>query len=204
MNTWMSFKWLLALPILMMFSCQGNKGGDNRKYMTSVQVQESSVAPTKEQSEMQLQMERGIVLSQVRDVYRLVRQNTIYTAGGAMGDMFDRMYCSKSWNKMLLEVRAKESETCSYFFEIDHWTMMREPAIVNFDEFEVQKIDIIDSVKTASVKFIAYAGDNSYTPAIIDLVYENGRWVIDNFRDLKYKIDVRESMAYFLRKEEMI
>ncbi len=200
----MTVRWIFALPLLMMIAgCQANKGGDSRNYVTSVQTQDASVALSKEQSEMQLQMESGIVLEQVRDLYRQVRQNTMNTAGASMGDMFDRMYCSKSWNKMLMAVRAKESETGSYFFEIDHWTMMRDPQVVSFDEFEIQNVSVLDSVKTAQVKFIAY-GYDSYTPAVIDLVCENGRWVIDNFRDLKYKLDVRESMRYFLRKEDVI
>ncbi len=198
----MSLKWLLLLPLLMLFSCQGRKDGDNRQYMTTEQTTQTMLAPQVD-SEMQLQMEQGVVLTEVRDLYRLVRQSTMNNAGGSMGDMFDRMYCSKAWNKMLMAVRAKESETSTYFFEIDHWTMMRDPQVVSFDEFEIHSFNVVDSVKTASIKFTAF-GYDSYTPAIIDLVCEDGRWVIDNFRDLKYKVNVRESMNNFLRKEEMI
>ncbi len=187
---------------MMMFSCQGHKDQDNRQYLSVDQTTQTTLAP-QVNSEMQLQMEQGAVLTEMRNLYRLVRQSTMDNAGGSMGDMFDRMYCSKAWNKMLMAVRAKENETCTYFFEIDHWTMMREPQVVSFDEFEVQKFSIVDSVKTASIKFTAF-GYDTYTPAVIDLVCEDGRWVIDNFRDLKYKIDVRESMTKFLRKEEMI
>ena len=119
-----------------------------------------------------------------------------------MGDIFDRAYCSKSWNKMLMKVRCKEEETATLFFEIEYWTMTRELGVVTFDDFEISRLSM-DSVMTASVNYVAY-GTESYTPARIDMVYEDGRWVIDNFHDLKYKLDVRESMMYYLRNEDVL
>ena len=63
----------------------------------------------------------------------------------------------------------------------------------SFDEFEVEYVDLLSPVKRASVAFTVYE-DDTYTPARVDLVYEDGRWVIDNFHNLKYMIDVRSAM----------
>ena len=101
-----------------------------------------------------------------------------------------------------MKVRCKEEETATLFFEIEYWTMTRELGVVTFDDFEISRLSM-DSVMTASVNYVAY-GTESYTPARIDMVYEDGRWVIDNFHDLKYKLDVRESMMYYLRNEDVL
>jgi len=104
------------------------------------------------------------------------------------------MFCSKSWNKLLLAVRCKEEQSGTLFFEINHWSMTRYSGVLlSFDEFEVEHVDLLSDVKRASVTFTVYEAD-TYTPARIDLVFEDGRWVIDNFHNLKYMIDVRNAM----------
>ena len=78
--------------------------------------------------------------------------------------------------------------------------MTRESGVtVSFDEFEVTNM-YYGSQMTASVKFMVYEADK-YTPARIDLVYEGGRWVIDNFYNLRYMIDVKNSMWDYLEQE---
>lgn len=201
----MSFKvnlWLLVIPFILM-SCQNKKSEDTRNYADLVLVQDSLKTVSKQNIEMRRMIEKGIVLERARSIFSMVRYNTLSNGGAPMGDLFDRTYCSKSWNKMLLKVRCKEEETATLFFEIEHWTMTREPGIISFDDFEVTRLSMDDSVMTASVNFIAYS-INSYTPARVDMVYEDGRWVIDNFHDLKYKLNARESMKYYLREEMTI
>lgn len=193
--------WLFVIPVVLM-SCQKNKDEAARDYAGTVLVQNSVQSVSTQNSEMQQMIEKGIVLERARSIFSMVRYNTMSTGGAPMGDLFDKAYCSKSWNKMLMQVRCKEEETATLFFEIEHWTMTREPGIVTFDDFEVSRLSM-DSVMTASVNFVAYSAD-SYTPARIDMVYEDGRWVIDNFHDLKYKLNARESMKYYLRKEDVI
>lgn len=195
-KTWAA-KWLVAIPI-MLVGCQA-KNGNVRSNDDFVQVQDTAVILNKVNSEMSMQIERGVVLERVKDIFGIVRSTTMSSGGAYIGDMLDRAYCSKSWNKMLMDVRCKEKQTCTLFFEIEHWTMTTEPGFVSFDEFEVTQLSM-DSLMKASVSFIAL-DSRSYTPARVDLVYEDGRWVIDNFYDLKYKMNVRESMKHFLRKE---
>jgi len=53
------------------------------------------------------------------------------------------------------------------------------------------------------VSFTVYEA-TTYVPARIDLVFEEGRWVIDNFHNLKYMTDFRESMWDFLRNDYLM
>ena len=114
-----------------------------------------------------------------------------------MNELFDKMYCSKSWNDMLMSVRRKEFETNTLFFEVDYWVMTRELGFVTFDEFRVSRLVANEDEKFASVDFTVY-DLFTYNPARVDMVYEDGRWVINNFYDLKYGVNVRNSMMEYL------
>ena len=122
----------------------------------------------------------------------------MYRGGSCENELFDKAFCSKSWNKLLMAVHRKEEQTGTLFFEINHWSMLRYSGVqLSFDEFEVEHVDLFSPVKRASVTFTVYEAD-TYTPARIDLIYEDGRWVIDNFHNLKYGIDVRNAMWNYL------
>jgi hypothetical protein len=147
--------------------------------------------------EMRFTIERQIVLEQVKNIYRVVKADYMTNGGSYETEFFDRAYCSKAWNKLLMSVRCKEERTNTLFFEINPWSMMRySGSIVSFDEFEVTDL-VIDPKRKASVSFTVSDGD-TYTPARIDLVYENGRWVIDNFYNLRYMLDIRNCMWQYL------
>lgn len=148
--------------------------------------------------EMQVNMERGAVLERVRSIYRLVKSEYMVHGGAYDSDLFDKAFCSKSWNRMLMDVRRKEYQTGTLFFEVNPWSMARYSGVmVSFDEFDVDVIDILGDKKRASVTFTVYE-DNTYTPARIDLICENGCWMIDNFYNLKYGLDVKNCMWEYL------
>jgi hypothetical protein len=162
------------------------------------------VTPDSLNSEMRAQIERGVILNQVHNVYRLLRSEYMYRGGSCENELFDKAFCSKSWNKLLMAVRCKEEQTGSLFFEMNHWSMTRYSGVLlSFDEFEVESLDLFSDVKRATVTFTVYESD-TYTPARIYLVYEDGRWMIDDFRNLKYMIDVRNAMWDYIAKPDMI
>jgi hypothetical protein len=76
-------------------------------------------------------------------------------------------------------------------------------ALLSYDEFEVEHVDLLSQVKRASVTFTVYEAD-TYTPARIELVYENGQWMIDNIYNLKYMINVRNCMWNYLANNNII
>lgn len=149
-------------------------------------------------TEMRMEIERAIVLERVRDIYQLVRNEYVCHGGCGEYEWFDRAFCSKSWNKLLMQVRWKEEDTGTLFFEVDRWSMLRYPdSFVSFEEFEVKDLWIDGNQKRASVSFVVY-NDDTYTPARIDLVYEDNRWLIDDFHNLRYMIDLRNCMWDYL------
>ena len=148
-------------------------------------------------SEMALQLEREALLERVRAMYTLVKHECIYLGGSVDNDMLDKSFCSKSWNKLLMAVRSKEHNTGTLFFEVNKWTMAYDSDLVSFDEFEVQDLNMDANEMTATVNFTVYASD-TYTPARIELVYEDGNWKIDNFYHLKYGLNLRSQMWDYL------
>ena len=148
-------------------------------------------------SEMALKLEREALLERVRAMYTLVKHECIYLGGSVDNDMLDKSFCSKSWNKLLMAVRSKEHNTGTLFFEVNKWTMTYDSDLVSFDEFEVQDLNMDANEMTATVNFTVYASD-TYTPARIELVYEDGNWKIDNFYHLKYGLNLRSQMWDYL------
>ena len=149
-------------------------------------------------TEMKMTIERGIVLDRVKSIYSLVRSENMFHGGSHESEWFDRAFCSKSWNKLLMDVRCKEDRTGTIFFEIDRWSMTRFGGeLVSFDDLEVDNVWTNGKQMRASVSFVVYESD-TYTPARIDLVYEDNRWVIDNFHNLRYMLNVRNSMLAYL------
>ena len=148
-------------------------------------------------SEMALQLEREALLERVRAMYTLVKHECIYLGGSVDNDMLDKSFCSKSWNKLLMAVRSKEHNTGTLFFEVNKWTMTYDSDLVSFDEFEVQELNMDTDEMTATVNFTVYTSD-TYTPARIELVYEDGNWKIDNFYHLKYGLNLRSQMWDYL------
>lgn len=153
--------------------------------------------PDSVKSEMALQLEREALLERVRAMYTLVKHECIYLGGSVDNDMLDKSFCSKSWNKLLMAVRSKEHNTGTLFFEVNKWTMTYDSDLVSFDEFEVQDLNMDANEMTATVNFTVYASD-TYTPARIELVYEDGTWKIDNFFHLKYGLNLRSQMWDYL------
>jgi len=186
---------LIAVPLLVT-GCQNRHTEFVRSVSNTLLSEKVGEYTDTLNSEMMLMAERGIVLERVKTIFSLVKADYMGHGGIFRNDMFDHNYCSKSWNNLLMAVRGKESQTYTWFFEIEHWALAREPGFVTFDNFEVTTL-VMEPRKFASVTFTVYDAE-SYTPGRIDLVYEDGRWVIDNFYDFKYKINVRQSMYDFL------
>lgn len=195
---------LMAMMLVLTATSCRERAHEPAQAATVVKDTARLVTPDSLNSEMRAQIERGVILNQVHNVYRLLRSEYMYRGGSCENELFDKAFCSKSWNKLLMAVHRKEEQTGTLFFEIDHWSMMRYSGVqLSFDEFEVEHVDLFSPVKRASVTFTVYEAD-TYTPARIDLVYEDGRWVIDNFHNLKYGIDVRNAMWNYLANPNTI
>ena len=184
-------------------ACCGGSGHEDRHVADADQmIMKDSVTKADHlASEMALQVESGIVLEQVRNIYNIVKHESQDLGGNVESDLLDKAYCSKSWNDLLAAVRRKEFQTNKMFFEVNHWTMAYDTNIVSFDEFEVRYCYIgADNERFACVDFTVYTPD-TYMPARVDLVYEDGKWKIDNFHHMKYMMDMKECMWEFLQND---
>ena len=146
-------------------------------------------------------LERGVVLERVKTIYSLIKQER-YFGESTDNDLLDKAFCSKSWNQLLMAVRRQEYLTNTLFFELDHWTMSNDIDVVSFEEFEVRNLIFSSDEKRAQVDFTVYEA-NRYTPARVELVYEDGQWKIDNFYHLKYMFNMRERMWQYLDNSPM-
>lgn len=191
--------WFVTAMTLMS-SCTSRYRANYPDFTSSLSMGDTIVSSDTLNSEMRYALEREIVLNQVKGIYNMVKADYMAHGGARETELFDRAFCSKAWNKLLLSVRCKEERSNTLFFEINHWSMMHySGAIVSFDEFEVTSL-VMEPQRKASVSFTVADAD-TYTPARIDLVYENDRWVIDNFYNLRYMLDVRNCMWQYLAND---
>jgi hypothetical protein len=188
---------MLVMP-MGLASCSDNKTTPQQNLAEAVIATDTVMITDTLNSEVRLMAERQVVVERVRDIFGMVRAHQLKTGGQSPNDLFDKVFCSKAWNKVLMSVRAKEYETNTLFFEIDHWLMTRNIGLVTFDEFECSRIAIDENQnKRATVDFLVYEMD-TYGPARVELVYEDDHWVIDNFYDMRTRLDVRGSMLQYM------
>lgn len=189
---------ITMFTLLLMFS--GCQRGSNNDKTNQIVAKDTTKTIIQKNSEIQMEMERAIVLDRVKNIFRVVSEDQRSMSGFVMSGLCDRAFCSKSWNELMMAVQRKEYLTSTLFFELDYWTMTRDPELVTFEEFEVTKLVMDEQGKSASVSFVVYEPD-TYVPARVDLVFENGRWVIDNFYDLRYMLNLRHCMWNYLNHD---
>lgn len=197
---------LIGLPIVtsfMLASCQGAQSGAPADSDT-IQIlgTDTTMVSDTLNSEVSSMVQRGVVLERVHTIYSLIKQECTYMGGSTDSDLLDKAFCSNSWNQLLMAVRRQEYLTNTLFFEVNHWTMSHDTDLVNFDEFEVRNLVFTDEEKRAQVDFTVYE-ENSFIPARIELVYEDGQWKIDNFYHLRYMFNLRERMWEYLDNTQM-
>ena len=187
----------------MLAGCQGStKGAPDCCDSTQILKADTTLVSDTLTSEVSAMVERGVVLERVKTIYSLIKNECTYLGGSTDSDLLDKSFCSKSWNQLLMAVRRQEYLTNTLFFELNHWTMSHDTDLVSFDEFEVRNCVFSADEKRAQVDFTVYEAE-SYTPARVELVYEDGQWKIDNFYHLKYMFNMRERMWEYLDNTPM-
>lgn len=187
---------LIVLSLLTIGSWECVYKKSNQVSSDEMRTLNEAVVTDMANSEVRLELERQVVLNRVKDIFRYVKSDYVLYGPAAENELLDKIFCSKSWNELLMDVRRKEAATGTLFFEINYWTMTRDPGTISFDEFEVTSLNL-HGEKSASVSYTVYEAD-AYNPARIDLVYEDGKWVIDNFHHMKYMLDMRSCMWNYI------
>ena len=198
---------LIALVVaLVLTGCRRQENlseGTRNVFETIVPEDSTTMEVDSVDTEMRAQLESEAVLQRVEDIYNVVKAEFSRRGSAVENELLDKAYCSSDWNKLLLAVRYKEHLTGTLFFEINHWSMTTDTELVSFEEFEVTDLYVQGQEKYATVKFTVYESD-TWIPAKLDLVYENGQWLIDDFHNLKYLIDVKERMWYYLQNDSLM
>lgn len=155
-------------------------------------------------TEMNIEVQQGVILERVKDIYSMIRSDYMSHGGSFENELYDLAFCSKSWNRLMMRVHKKEFDTGTLFYEINHWSMAQSSGIMPFfDEFEIRYINMRSRVKRAVVSFTVYE-DYTYTPARVELVYEDNQWKIDNFYNMKYRLNVRTAMWNYIHRPYLI
>lgn len=188
-------KVLFVIPFLLT-GCQCSHDDSVESNSDFLIAENSSASADSLNMEVMFKQESEAIKDRVEWIFSIVKSDYMSKGGVTSSELLDRCYCSESWNRLLLAVHCKEEETYVTFFDIDYWAMVRDSGMINYDEFVVTDLTLGDE-KRATVAYTVY-GSDTYTPAKVDLVFEKGQWVIDNFYNLKYMLDVRKSMQRFL------
>jgi len=144
----------------------------------------------------EFETEKELLLQRVVGIYRVVKNVYMNNGHYSTDETLDKSYCSASWNKLLFAVHRKEEKTNTLFFDNDYWVMSPELGYVSYEGFKVEDL-VLTPERRAAVTFTIYHSD-SYVPARIDMVYEEGTWVIDDFEDLKYIKSWKKGMTEFV------
>ncbi len=140
-------------------------------------------AKAKNQNEKAAKKRVEEIYADVFSVYNKVNETEDMTLFNSRS--FEQDYCSQDWNNAVAAVLAKDEN----FFDADYWIMGQDWDNVSIKDVKVSKVT--DTVYTATLNIINFGTAH---PAKLTLVYERDNWYIDNFIDVKYDQDWKESM----------
>ena len=109
----------------------------------------------------------------------------------------DERFCSKAWRNAVKSVTDKEKRTGDLCLDADHWVMGQDVCDFHADSINVDHY-YFEEPKSARMSLKVHNCGGT-TPVHIILVIEDGKWVIDNFIDIKNNLDWRQSMDDYLK-----
>lgn len=109
-------------------------------------------------------------------------------------DSLDLAYCSSQWQTLVAMVNAKDAEEMGvdHFFDSDYWIMGQDWGKISVSDIKVSLKDD----NHADVNLILH--NLSDTKLKLEMVFERGEWLIDNFIDLSNDVDWKKNMTKYL------
>ncbi len=110
----------------------------------------------------------------------------------------DEKYCSKEWNEWLVKVQEYDQANNPDdigFFDADYWVMGQD-----FSDLSVSDIQVMKHDGDKAVVELKLHNSGNTTQVSLDLSFERGDWFIDNFKDLSYDLDWKDSMKDYLKQ----
>lgn len=195
----------VAAPISLISSCKWIKPHEAKitemENDDSTQVHDSVPAVQETQQPVSqtksVEEEVAALNSRIKEIYGTVER--VYKRDALPNTDLDAKYCSKAWRQTVKAVSAKQNKTDELCLDCDYWIMGQDYENVKVTNYYLEKI-MLDDAKYGSVAAFTLKVHNcgSVTPVRVDLVKENGKWLIDNFTDIKNDIDYRKMMTDYL------
>lgn len=113
----------------------------------------------------------------------------------------DSLYCSSEWNRMLAIIDSIDSKLDGEigFFDFDYWIMAQDYGDISADSVVVEKME----ADSASV-LIQLHNFNHITPVRLEMVKEQGIWMIDNFIDVPNEYNLKLNMKEYIEFNESL
>lgn len=198
--------YIAAMATLM--ACSGKTENatpaDDQKVDSTATVEKKEATPTAEDPS---QVEAD-VLARVKAIYDHAAK--AYANDGSEGTdtNLDELYCSKDWNATVRAVYEKDMATDGMgFFEADYWVMGQDVDDYRADGFKVERIfssldpevgepKEVNPIDRAGVVFNLH-NCGTTKEVRIELVKENGKWMIDDMTDVEVNLDWKQSMKEY-------
>lgn len=179
----------VALTALLL-ACTGGNGSE-------------SARPRADSADDSLQL-----VQRVKDIYSAVfdryeHSDSLFKTSADANVMtaMDSLYCSEAWNALVARVMERdrqvfEREGLMGFFDADYWIMGQDWQDLGLSR--VRAREITDS--TAVVDFLLHnCGEE--IPVSLDMVRQDGRWLIDNFFNVRDDFSFKDEMLQYVEPE---
>ena len=141
------------------------------------------------------------IVNRVRDIYDHVRR--AYGRDVNPSDLPDlnRAYASARFNALVDAVADIDSDIDGIgFFDFDYWVMGQDYDNVYATDIVLEKMPNRPDGTAAVTLNLHNCG--SVTPLRLELVNEDGRWMIDNFINLELDFDLKASMLDYINENK--
>ena len=112
-------------------------------------------------------------------------------------DSLDLAFCSDEWQTLVTMVNAKDAEEMGvdHFFESDYWIMGQDWGAISISDI---KVDIKDNTHADVDLILHHLSDINVK---LEMVFDRGEWLINNFIDQTNEVDWKKNMKEYLEKK---
>ena len=192
----------VAAPISLISSCKWIKPHEakitEKENDDSTQVHDSVPAVQETQQPVSqtksVEEEVAALNSRIKEIYGTVER--VYKRDALPNTDLDAKYCSKAWRQTVKAVSAKQNKTDELCLDCDYWIMGQDWQDLGLSR--VRAREITDS--TAVVDFLLHnCGEE--IPVSLDMVRQDGRWLIDNFFNVRDDFSFKDEMLQYVEPE---
>ena len=188
-------KILFTLIIAAALTSCGNKNSGNIIPMgnDAPPVEENIADEGKDMADPELITDRvNAIYAAVAEAYPEINDIT------PSNDVLDDAYCSSEWKTIVGMVNSKSAENMGResFFDADYWIMGQDWGKITISDVQVS----VKDQAHANALFTLHNLGN-HTKVQLEMVFERGEWLIDNFIDQSKNVDWKKNMLKYLEEK---